>query len=561
MKEPMFPLLCQCLVNHRCSVSAFLGFFDTKTFTKALSPDQHVNNSSADAPSSDQISNQICDSCWTRVSSRMSPPSGRRTSKCDTGSIQSPQTADDYDWSRYERTEFVRAGDADVNAAYARMGLAGEESAYDLCNPIHPIFARHNFPSADYDALVPALRLASLLISTDCLLDWWYYTLHPQGPSVEFPKDHVLEGGEYRPKILNKGKLSALQLASVKLDLLGMANIIRFYRCDFDSPTAGACTTRGEGTMIPAPGDRPFYGCPSAVCYNDDNYEVLCEISRDAKGTGSSFNYLELAEHLSFAEDLVHELAHAVENAVGVFCTDPVGLNKVAEAGFDCTSSIFGGIFSTRGSDWVEMSDWPDASVVLHYLSCGHRIHMVEAPTKGVSMRWIVPFTFVEQLFRMSFWQVEVPKRGADALKVRKQVGYRWTTDNCSCNVCTQKPWSLPVKEKKEFYDLVGELPDPECNRMPLPVSPLLGSVADASEGCPAGYMMLMDGTIVDPAYAETLDMRLMKQRHANVMIVVRESDQSTEDAAEAQTTQAAAKEGSQSAKGEVARKGRIMFG
>lgn len=37
-----------------------------------------------------------------------------------------------------------------------------------LDNKIHPVFSEANFPGAHYESLLPALRLASRLVSTDC---------------------------------------------------------------------------------------------------------------------------------------------------------------------------------------------------------------------------------------------------------------------------------------------------------------------------------------------------------------------------------------------------------
>jgi len=44
----------------------------------------------------------------------------------------------------------------------------------DLANDVHPLFARLNFPGARYEVLLPTLRLATLLIDTDCLLEYWH---------------------------------------------------------------------------------------------------------------------------------------------------------------------------------------------------------------------------------------------------------------------------------------------------------------------------------------------------------------------------------------------------
>ena len=51
----------------------------------------------------------------------------------------------------------------------------------DLTNEIHPLFKQTNFPGVDYATLLHSLRLASLLIDTDCLLDYWHARWY--GPS------------------------------------------------------------------------------------------------------------------------------------------------------------------------------------------------------------------------------------------------------------------------------------------------------------------------------------------------------------------------------------------
>ena len=95
---------------------------------------------------------------------------------------------------------------------------------YDLDNEIYPIFAQHNFADADYEALEPALRLASHLITNPCLLDYWY--------AVFFPniKDITNECGTYQAFFRKEDELTPEDVDAVHLKFVSLAKYLCFER-------------------------------------------------------------------------------------------------------------------------------------------------------------------------------------------------------------------------------------------------------------------------------------------------------------------------------------------
>lgn len=379
----------------------------------------------------------------------------------------------------------------------------GKDYDYDLNTDVHPLFTADKFPDIDYEVLLPAVRLASRLVSTDCLLGFWHATICNDAPLRMYPEGTLNEGLFYYPKLRVDDEMTASEIGDVKLALLDLASFLRFHCRDISSLGVTIASTSEPSTPTIVP-EGECCGVTSEVHYNDKCYQRLYDIHQNAKQEGRSLDYAELTLHFGFAVTLVHELAHVFDMAGCASCpVGPVAENKVSESDYDWTTSVFGGITHVKLDGIVTLDDWPSPRMVYHFLRNGFPIGLVQEPTERVSVIWQVSSESVKQLFRQSFWEDEVPKRGRDALRIRRQIGYRFATLACSCKSCVNKAWNHDLLPE-EMVERFGGLPNPECVALKNhPFYPAPNDVDDVNEGVPAGFFLLQDGTVVDREYAD----------------------------------------------------------
>lgn len=163
----------------------------------------------------------------------------------------------------------------------------------DLDNPIHPIFRHGNFyrlPVASYNALAPALRLASLLITEVHCLEWWVSVLH--GPRLPIPGV-----GKRHGVLLSVDPITTSHLHTTRSFLLNLANHITF-----------RFKSQGEehhayGMQLHSTSDRSHQ-----VIEFSSRFQEFIE---DGYLANSSVSH-QLRFLFFFALNMVHELSHAV---------------------------------------------------------------------------------------------------------------------------------------------------------------------------------------------------------------------------------------------------------
>ena len=112
----------------------------------------------------------------------------------------------------------------------------------DLDNPIHPLFAQNKWEGVNetlYAKLKPALQLASLFITDDRVLDWFYR--NTISDAVEVDADQSLACLRPRPSYSLKtesGRAAARKLWLTKLDNLGRVLKLHFSTAEDITSTA-----------------------------------------------------------------------------------------------------------------------------------------------------------------------------------------------------------------------------------------------------------------------------------------------------------------------------------
>ena len=353
-------------------------------------------------------------------------------------------------------------------------------------------------------AIVPILRLASRLISTDCLLDYWYavlcnetrpianerngeeqvYTIveleefsDPEdknddplqeespdcdrGPARISKRENenfeleaheaLLEdvnlksiktceaceqdtedtevlssSGEAHDQemddfaVFRKDEaLSDADIAEVRSGLQVLAQNVGFVRSEMPRHTPAATQVYNE----PITASRSEIGATSEGrrCYviiNTNLYRKIVDLYNEARESSHGElprKYLFLSFHL--AVSIVRKPAHVAHFVRFGFVDVPFENNVLSENGLDWENVIFGGL----PYEAAQLIQWPCKMIM-----------PLKDNTVGLSQRgevqddvmtyWDIHEEFILQLFRNEFWEVVVPQRGAEALKVPKGV-------------------------------------------------------------------------------------------------------------------------------------------
>ncbi|KAK3073449.1 hypothetical protein LTR53_004981 [Teratosphaeriaceae sp. CCFEE 6253] len=333
---------------------------------------------------------------------------------------------------------------------------------YDLRNEVHPVFARFNFPDADYDALLPTLRLATLLLMSEGSLIHYATDLLvvPVRKDYRYPAGSGYEGQAYQAVYPHKHPLSATDKAKVEQELLGMANSVRFRRekpCGIGGVSlAGVCRPE-EGSLVDSAMSPGFVGPPTDVGFNDEMSQELCEAHQQAKACGHA-SWQLCYNYFASAALLCHEIAHAVRDGKWgreQSCDIVVG-------GYDWEAAVFGGqTWPQRGlTDVLYLGEWPSSVKMIPYLRSGCQMFVCGQPPERAQRVWALPTDGVLQLCQAAFWSGL--QDDGNALKVPWLVGYRRRPAVCSCRTClSHNKWD--GIDLRRATDLRKVPPSPNC--------------------------------------------------------------------------------------------------
>lgn len=175
-----------------------------------------------------------------------------------------------------------------------------------LDNQIHPLFARYNMCGMRYKALVPALRLATLLLTIPCLMDYWYAAFLSL-ENLEYADD---PSKTYKAISRKKAPMTAKEIAELKQRLLLLIPHVRFFQAQ-PHEDKGFCASTIPGDSRIDSTSPIFSGCNSDIVIGKACYEELYSAYDQAEANSQTF----MTKSLCMAITLCHELAHAAKNA------------------------------------------------------------------------------------------------------------------------------------------------------------------------------------------------------------------------------------------------------
>jgi len=264
----------------------------------------------------------------------------------------------------------------------------------NLDNRIHPIFRRKNFcqlhPST-YEALIPALRLASLLITEVHCLEWWVSTLFGHRvPVSNLPKK--------RSVILPVDPITADHFFATKEYLLGLKSRITLrFRAQDEAQYA-------YGTQF-----RSASGRGQQVIEFSDRFRDFIESGGFANSSVSH----QLRFLLFFALNMVHELAHAVfdTRADSTLSREPYVAHDVKEGLF----------FMEIGDSWERFifgcKIQPLSGEVGYSEDCRFGLHRFSPSARYENSTFgAIPMGYINALMSKSRWEA-VRKEGVCMLR------------------------------------------------------------------------------------------------------------------------------------------------
>ncbi|KAK4945865.1 hypothetical protein LTR10_014956 [Elasticomyces elasticus] len=326
---------------------------------------------------------------------------------------------------------------------------------FDLENAVHPLFVRENFPNANYDALLPALRLATRLLNCEASMIYYHTIFHVKTTKKHYPAGSNVEYDEYEAVY----------------------------------PPNRPLTVK-EG----------FRGWPSAINYNETGYADLVELYHQTEDKDVSA--LLAIQYVQFARLLCHELSHAAafyrwgDYGGEVAWAD----NVLTESGFDWETIVWGGILD----DEHTLLQWPGITTANNYLRKCSAFKCVGQPA-AADVEWDLPLGWVLQMCRTSFWEEVVPIKGRDALVAPKLIGTRYKPTTCKCSTCSS---SNPFYDFKDLSLVMnGTLwPEPDSPSCEAHLANWCDAevwAKDPLECVPDGFVLLANGRFVHEKYAK----------------------------------------------------------
>ncbi|KAK3111482.1 hypothetical protein LTR53_013229 [Teratosphaeriaceae sp. CCFEE 6253] len=343
---------------------------------------------------------------------------------------------------------------------------------FDLEDEVCPLFGSKYFVDTDYEALFPALQLASKLLMSDESLRYYHTIFHGDVLRRPYPAGSGCDDDDTYPYAIPPSRaLTAREVQEVERELRSFRHILKFYHREIGPD--GQCEPRfdSKGDIRLGPERVGFAGWMSKITIDQDNYETIVRLYHQDRGTCFSaplvFAYVEMARVLC------HELAHAAHfwrwgggpNAQVVVMGD----TTMAEAGFDWETMVFGGILSCRDG-CIQLREWPGI--------CMLNLCMREAL----------------QLCSAEFWQQA--EAGHKTLRIPKVVGQRIAPAKCTCDRCsTSEAWDR--KDLQRVYELLNVPESASCTARwdyYVPADPQDASPLDC---VPDGYVLLGNGFVV----------------------------------------------------------------
>lgn len=330
------------------------------------------------------------------------------------------------------------------------------ELGIELDNEIHPLFRRVNFPGANYEALRPALQLATLFIDTDCLLPFWHAMFFGELRRVsEGVADETRwHWANFRPR----QQLSARDRAATRFKLLTLSHMFKFYRLPKGVDADGRTELTGSQNLSTPYDLGTFQGTVQSIRYSENMYATVSgsfdQIAQSPADESALFNFRRQPFHL--AVTIAHEVAHAAAHAQDGEAAATFEYNTMTEGkcdvrhtcsqimvlalrnlltiatllladGFNWEHFTFGGLINICPSvDFLV--EWPSASTDKLYGNGGGL--WKQRGCGDIEARWYVPEDFINSVFTIAFWAKRIASEGASALKVPKQRGARVETDD-----------------------------------------------------------------------------------------------------------------------------------
>jgi len=345
----------------------------------------------------------------------------------------------------------------------------------DLTNAIHAIFRRSNFENisdSEYDALAPTLRLATRLLTTKEIAGFPHaILLAPFGYRKGQSTPDQLEIYDEKWFQRKWPKLTEQDIAKYETTLSTFANMVSFRAVNTSNQGCGYCNA--DWSTPPPQGIHLKVGSTIAFSKKDVDKAMIYQ---------NTWSELASQRHCFItAKILLHELMHALAYArVGHDVAAPFDIpfekQTIIETGYEWEDYVFGGLVywhtsAAAGSashfefGALYHSCWPSAGVARQYIANDYEIVILEQPAP-IEVHWLVDPNpskkdWVSRLFSTHFWEHEVPRLGASALKAPKIRGFRYDVDEEGKTIAVADPFSLPADTIPTGYiqdDLDGEV-------------------------------------------------------------------------------------------------------
>ena len=284
---------------------------------------------------------------------------------------------------------------------------------------IHPLFRLQNFHDCTaeiYQAMTPALQLASLFLTTSACLQLQSTILYGQGENsglFSFGRQ-----GDYE-RIKEPCQVTPERYDAIQKYYWELADHVRFYFSTTLQPDSWACTcvTDLSGTSRPSqtPG-RNMTDHIIQLC--DDHYNILAKLSRTQHPDPAARlrYYFLLAVHL--CHELAHVLASSRQNPYSGL--EPIlGTVNESECGRQWEVMVFGGI------------PYP----INNRADCAHGLAICSWPMNVIDnwdgIWYSIPHEYIQNLFSAQWWVgtiravtsndtefLHVPRNGAQSAEV-----------------------------------------------------------------------------------------------------------------------------------------------
>ena len=346
---------------------------------------------------------------------------------------------------------------------------------------IHPIFKRENFPQySSYDLVLTPLRVASVFLRSETSLRFmrtiiWGKRVKLVGEQREFT---------IADDILSQPLTHAQEFQTMQA-LGELSKLVRFEAC-FDM-AAGSASNQPEGQKLDS--RHTFAGFHSLIKFSN-SFMIELQNHSERRKYGLRVDVAqELLVMFKLAQNLLHEVAHALWCAVEGGKEPFIGNGSVAEIGFAYEGFVFGGIynfvrprhpgsqywdrayFEANGlesfprslsdvEDMFAFTSWPETSTVREYIERGDPIAVRgKLPTYSVYTR--VSLFHIAKFFSKWFWFYQeytgipktiIPPKGLSTTLMHSMGSKMTETPKarpelvCECDACAQGRHECPCQ-------------------------------------------------------------------------------------------------------------------